>query len=146
MLKNIKNIQASEIALIQYSSGGGYSALTQSVTVTIKIDDSGAVELTNNYNEDHVWHYEIDLQDYQALAAYISSHMNVFSVKERNREGITDLNTSHIIVTTKSGKQYETGGYGALLDDDFHQMAEKIIEAIGEYNHNSYREHIIDLK
>ena len=138
--------EGNNFELIQYSSGGGFGTQAMCATITVSIDGDGKVILTNNYDSNVEKSFQISSDEYAALVHYISDHMSVFSVKERDHDDVLDGNSYYLLVKKKAdNNEYKTGGYSAILDDDFQQISSRIISTIGEERYNSYAETVHSL-
>ena len=133
-----KNDQNSEdFDIIQYSSGGGFGNAAYTSFKTATINNDGKVTYTNDYDTDFIEYSSIEPEKYKLLTEYINNHMDVFLAGEKERKDVLDAGTSYITIRLKTGAEYKIGGYAAMLDDDFYQLASQIIDALGE-EYDSY--------
>lgn len=142
-----RDIEEGAFDYIQYSSSGGYGTRAQTAKITVVFSSDGKVELTNDYDAELKESFQVDPKDYKRLNDYIDSHMGVFSIKERENNDILDGGRDYITIKKKSdSEEYETGGYGAINDDEFAQMVSEIVKAIGEEKYNSYSRTVHNLE
>ncbi len=135
----------SDFELIQYTDGGagmGTEAMCADITVSINGDRS--VKLTNDYDFGYIENYRINPGDYLSLSNYIESHINIFSDEDKSNKDVLDGSSEYILVRTKSGKEYKTGGY-AVNDTEFIQMREQILKTAGGNRFEAYADKVHNL-
>ena len=131
--------------IIQYSSGGGFGNAAYTSFKTVTINNDGKVTYTNNYDTDFIEYSSIEPEKYKSLTEYINNHMDVLLAEEKDRQDVLDADTSYITIKLKTGAEYKIGGYAAMLDDDFSQLASQIVDALGE-EYDSYKDKVNSIR
>lgn len=151
-ISNVNNIQENkivneniidnlEISSIEYSYEGGFGSEADTATITIIINDDGNVQFTNNYKKTLIKKFKIDETIVKDLENYINKNCEIFSKKDITNEDALDAGSEYIRVKTKEGKSYEIGGY-CVSDNQFNEIANKIIETAGKEEYTKYRKEI----
>lgn len=135
--ENGEIIDKLEIKYIKYSIGGGFGTEADCATKEVIIKEDGYVKFTNSYNKSITREFQIDKDLILELEKYINENRKVFSKEDITDEGAMDASTQYLIIKTKDGKEYKIGGY-CVIDNQFKQIAEKIIVTVGKENYRKY--------
>ena len=134
---NQEIIDNLEISSIEYSSGGGFGTQAETATITVIINDDGSVEFTNSYKESLTNEFKIEEANVKDLENYINENRDIFFKENITDEEALDASSEYIKVKTKDGKSYDVGGY-CVIDDQFDEIVDKIIESAGEEEYTEY--------
>lgn len=135
--ENNNFIDYLDISYIKYSIGGGFGTEVDCATKEVIIKDNGYVKFTNSYNKSVTREFQIDKDLIVELEKYINENRKVFSKKDITDDEAMDASTQYLIIKTKDGKEYKIGGY-CVIDNQFKQIAEKIIGTVGKENYRKY--------
>ena len=136
-LKVNKKISVLDIEYIEYSIGGGFGTIADCATKTISINSKGYVKFENTYNKNLIEEFEVDNEDITELIEYIKQNSNVLLKKDISNENAMDASTEYLTVKIKNGKEYKVGGY-CVIDNQFDNIANKIIETVGKDKYQKY--------
>ena len=140
-IKNTPEIDNLDIEYIAYSVGGGFGTMADCATKTITIKADGTVKFTNSYKKKLIKELNINEEVINQLVNYLNENRTIFSTGVKTENQAMDASSQYIVVKTKDGKEYKIGGY-CVIDDRFHEMATKIIEAVGKEEFSNYRNEV----
>ena len=133
---NSKLSNDTNINYIEYAYGGGYGTMADTATKRIIIKSDLTVQFSNDYNNSTKI-FKISSDKYNELCAYIIDNSSIFINKPKENMNVMDGGSSHIIVKTTDGQEYNVGGY-MITDKKYTNMKTKIIDIAGKKRFNNY--------